>query len=274
MDFSGRAAIQRAMKPVSISAADECPVVERLAEKTQRRADAADAVLAEGREQLGDHLLAGCGPGRQLGYQRIVLERNLPTFVRARIEPNAGAGRLLKGGNPARRGHKPGVGVFGIDTALHGVPARVNVSLRIAKLLAGRYPDLLANQVDAGDEFRDRMLDLQPRVHLQKVEIAVGIHQKLDGPRVGVSAGTRGFYGRCAQDRAHCRIRLDQRRRSLFNHFLVASLQAAFAFAQVDRVPVLVGQNLHLDMPRPDDCLFDIDGFVAECLPRLGFRLF
>ncbi len=36
--------------------------------------------------------------------------------------------------------------------------------------LAGGDPDHLLDEVDAGDELGDRVLDLQPRVHLQKEE--------------------------------------------------------------------------------------------------------
>jgi hypothetical protein len=41
------------------------------------------------------------------------------------------------------------------------------------KLLAGGNADHLLDQVDAGHKFGDRMLDLQPRIHLEEIERAV-----------------------------------------------------------------------------------------------------
>ena len=40
---------------------------------------------------------------------------------------------------------------------------------------AGGHVDLLAHQIEAGDQFRDGMLNLQTRVHFQKVKFAADI---------------------------------------------------------------------------------------------------
>jgi hypothetical protein len=70
------------------------------------------------------------------------------------------------------------------------------------------------DEVQPGDQFRDWVLDLQPRVHFQEVEVAVLVHQKLDRPgglitdrlcqlhrllahglsRPGVQESARGFF--------------------------------------------------------------------------------
>ena len=44
------------------------------------------------------------------------------------------------------------------------------------------------------------------------------------------------------------------------------------ALAEINRVPVLIGQNLHFDVPRIDDRLLDIDFAVAERSLRLAAR--
>ena len=46
-------------------------------------------------------------------------------------------------------------------------------------------------------------------------------------------------------------------------------LRRAFALAQMHHVAVLIGQNLHFDVPRPFDVSFQIDAGIAE--GRLGF---
>ena len=55
-----------------------------------------------------------------------------------------------------------------------------------AKRLAGGDADLLAHQVDAGDHLGHRMLDLQARVHLDEVELAVLV-EELDGADAAVA---------------------------------------------------------------------------------------
>ena len=51
---------------------------------------------------------------------------------------------------------------------------------------ASRDADLPLHQVDASDELGDRMFDLDARVHLEEIELAVRVEQELAGSRVGV----------------------------------------------------------------------------------------
>ena len=52
--------------------------------------------------------------------------------------------------------------------------------------LAARQANLPGHEVDAGHHLSDRMLDLQARVHLEEVEAAVLVEQKLDRSGIGV----------------------------------------------------------------------------------------
>ncbi len=55
----------------------------------------------------------------------------------------------------------------------------------------------------------------------------------------------------------------------------MAPLDGTLALAKPDCIAVLIGQHLHLDVPRIDDSLFDIDFAVAErtlCLALRGFE--
>ncbi len=126
------------------------------------------------------------------------------------------------------------------------------------------------------------MLDLQPRVHLQKVEIAVAVDDELH--RAGAPVADR--LGKRDGLRAHRGARggVEERRRRLLDDLLVAALDGAFALAEVDDVAMRVGEHLDLDVPRLLDELLDEDAVVAEggtrfragerkALPRLRFVL-
>ena len=77
------------------------------------------------------------------------------------------------------RGHER-VRVLGVDAALDRVAALDDVALAERQLLAGGDADLLLDDVDAGDELGDRVLDLHPRVHLDEVELVVLV-EELEG---------------------------------------------------------------------------------------------
>ncbi len=60
-------------------------------------------------------------------------------------------------------------------------------------------------------------------------------------------------------------------RRRLLDHLLVAPLHGAVALAQVDRVLVLVGQDLDFNVARVLEKLLHVHGRIVEC--SAGFRL-
>ena len=68
---------------------------------------------------------------------------------------------------------------------------------------SGRDFNLLAYQVDAEDLFGDWMFDLQPRVHLQKVEVAILVEKKFDRTRADIVHRARRFDGNLAHRSAH-----------------------------------------------------------------------
>ncbi len=111
------------------------------------------------------------------------------------------------------------------------------------------------------------MLDLQARVHLEKVEIARPIDDELDGSGAGVADGASKFAGLLAHRPAG--VGVEERRRRLLDDLLIPALDRAFTLTQVDAVAVLVGENLDLDVPRLRDELLDEDAVVPEA--RLGF---
>ena len=111
-------------------------------------------------------------------------------------------------------------------------------------------------------ELGHRMLDLQPRVHLEEVEALVLAGDELD--RAGAVVADR--LGQRDRLLAHLLARrlVEQRRRRLLDDLLVAALDRAFALAEIDDVAVLVAEHLDLDVARIDDELLDEHAVVAE----------
>ena len=130
--------------------------------------------------------VAGRGPGAELGDHRVVEHRDLVALAHAGVVADriAAVASPSCGGSvadqPADRGQEAAVGVLGVDAALHRPAVDLQVLLGERQLLAGGRADHLLDQVDAGDQLGDRVLDLQAGVHLQEVEALVLAGDELD----------------------------------------------------------------------------------------------
>src|SRR5690606_4148359 len=91
--------------------------------------------------------------------------------------------------------------------------------------------------------------------------------QELDGARADVLDGLRPAHGRVAHSRAE--LGRECGRGRLLDQLLVPPLDRAVALAEVHHPPVLVAQDLELDVARPGEVLLDVDAFVAEGRSRL-----
>ena len=140
----------------------------------------------------------------------------------------------------------------------------------VPELLAGRDPEHLAHQVDAGDLLGDAVLDLEPGVDLEEGDGAVPGDQEL--------AGAGADVPRLAQDRLAGLVEPgdlvvgEERRGRLLDQLLVAALERAVAGGDDDDVAVLVGQALGLDVPRLVEELLDQALAAAERPDRLADR--
>ena len=150
-----------------------------------------------------------------------------------------------------------------------GRALELHVLLLEGELLAGRDLQHLLDEIEPGDELGHRMLHLEPRVHLEEIEIAVLVDDELD--RAGGVVTDR--LGQSDGLRSHRRARLgvEERARRLLDHLLIAALDRAFALIEMNDVAVLVAEHLDLDMPRLLDIFLDEHAVVAEA--RLGLRL-
>ena len=138
----------------------------------------------------------------------------------------------------------------------------------IGQRSSGSQPELFPDDVEAGHQLRDPMLDLEPGVDLEEIGRPVGCPQELGRGRVLESGGGRDpdrpvvqvapFVGRQAG------------RRRLLDQLLVTSLERAISLADGDDASCHVAQQLDLDMSGgPDDAL-QVDRPVTERGQGLG----
>src|SRR5438046_4010062 len=102
------------------------------------------------------------------------------------------------------------------------------------------------------------MLYLEAGVHLEEVEISVGVDQKLGRPGAVVTGFSRDPDRGVAHRGAHLGIGGDQGRRALFDDLLMAALQRTLALPEVNQVAMLVAEQLDFDVPRILEHLFDV----------------
>ena len=130
--------------------------------------------------------------------------------------------------------------------------------------------ELPLDDVDAGRQLADRVLDLQARVQLDEVEGAVRADQELEG--AGAPIPDRA--ARTLRRRLHllARLRRQRGRGRLLDQLLVAPLDRALALAEREHAASAVAEHLDLDVARGRDRLLDVEAAVAEGGERLGGR--
>ena len=105
----------------------------------------------------------------QLGDERVVEAGDFGARLDSRVDSDSRAAGLAIAGDAARRGQEACARVLGVDPALDRVAGEVDLVLAERQGVAGGDQDLLPHQVEPGHLLGDRVLDLQPRVHLQEV---------------------------------------------------------------------------------------------------------
>ncbi len=229
----------------------EVGVGEDAAEEVDVGRDAADDILVQRAQHAVDGRLARGRVGDELGEHGVVVERNAPALVDGAVFAQAGAAGLDELGDPAGRREEVVVRIFGVDAALDGVAAQLDILLRDGQRLAFGDGELQMDEVEAGDELGDGVLDLQARVHLEEVEVLL--------PRRGGTRWCRRWCSRREREldgglaHAAAQIFADDGGRRFLDHLLVAALHGAFAFAEVEAVAVMVGDELYLDVARLKD---------------------
>src|SRR5262249_44027668 len=111
------------------------------------------------------------------------------------------------------------------------------------------------------------MLDLDAGVHLDEVELPVLV-EELDGADAEIFELAHRLCHRLADGRA--RSLVERGTGAFLPDLLVAALQGAVAFAEVDGVAAAIAQYLDFDMAGPAEIFLEIERLVAE--RRLGLR--
>jgi len=137
-----------------------------------------------------------------------------------------------------------------------------------------RFPtgdaNLPGDQIQPGDCFGHRVLDLQPRVHLHEEKLAARIQQKLHGAGADITDRLRRTHSRFAHRPAQ--LGRQTRRRGFFDDFLVPTLDRAVALVEVEAVAVLIGEHLNLHMTWLEQILFHQHPRIAKRRLRFALR--
>src|SRR5262249_55906952 len=80
-----------------------------------------------------------------------------------------------------------GLRVFRIQPTFQRVPTEFDLFLPMWKRSASCYQDLIAHKINACDQLRYRMFDLNASIHFHEVEAIGFINQKLKRSHVGVA---------------------------------------------------------------------------------------
>jgi len=122
--------------------------------------------------------------------------------------------------------------VLAVDAELDGVA--VGLGVAVVEKAALRDPELLPHQVDAGDLFGYRVLDLEPGVHLEERDRTVFADQELAGAGAQVADLLEDRLRRVVQELGL--LIGEEGRGRLFHELLVPALQGAVAGRHDDDV--------------------------------------
>jgi hypothetical protein len=225
-----------------------------------------DGGLLQGAAQPGEGLGAVPAPRDHLGDHRVVLRRDGVTDADPGVHADAGPGRQPQQLDPAGRRGEALLGVLGGEPCLDGVPVgRGRVALEPAPR---GHVQLQLHQVQPGGLLGHRVLHLQPGVDLEeRGELLLRLVEELDGARADVARGPDQRDGGLTQ--GGVLLRAQRRRAGLLEDLLVAPLHRAVAHTGRPHRAVLVGDDLHLDVPAALDQPLHEDDRVAEALLRL-----
>src|SRR5210317_1995464 len=143
----------------------------------------------------------------------------------------------------------------------------LDIFLLDRKTFATCDAQLLAHDVDTCNHFRNRVLDLQARVHFDEVELTVFV-QELERAGTAIADLLTGIYASFAN--AVALLLGNSRRRRFLDYLLVTTLHRAVALTQVDSVAVRVSQYLEFDMSWLFKKFFHVDDVIGECCARFG----
>src|SRR5690606_38621518 len=150
----------------------------------------------------------------QLADHRVIVRRHLVAGIDVGIHTYARTTRRIEAGDQARAGQE-GFSVFSVDAAFDGMTIEHHIALLDRQLLPGSDTQLLADQIDTGDHFGDRVFDLHAGVHFNEIELPA-FEQELEGAGAAVTDADAGFGADAADLLAQ--LVADARCRRFFHH--------------------------------------------------------
>ena len=212
-------------------------------------------------------------PGDDFSQHGIVIRRNLI----ARFDPGIQA-QARDAFGPAQMSDLPYARqvvarrILRVQTCFDRVAAPGDLCLGSRHRLALRNAQLPFDQIDAGNEFRDRMLHLQAGIHFHEVEILSIVHQKFHGARTNVTHRLGGFDGGLRHRRTH--FGAQARRRRFFDDLLMPALHRTVAIEQTQSLSVRVGKDLHFHVPGLGKVALHEQAIIAKGGARQTLRRF
>src|SRR5690606_39107182 len=161
-----------------------------------------------------------------------------------------------------------------------GRRARIRAKAELRERAAAGDLELQLHQIEPEDFLRYRVLDLDARIGLHEEQFlalaALGVEQELEGAERAIARAARQPERMLEQ--AFALPRAQRRARRDLDHLLVAALQRAFAFAEVDAVAGAVAEDLYFEVAGRRQEALDVDIRIAErglglgsaALPGLG----
>ncbi len=199
----------------------------------------------------------GCHPAQRirpiramhddLREQGVVVDRHPITRHDAGVHPQRRRLRwkLQATDDPAGRQKLP-QRIFGAQADFKRMPHALDRRLRQRQRFAGRHAQLPFHQIQPGDHLRDRVLDLQPRIHLHEMQSATGITHELH------RAGTRVVHRpRHPHRQLTQRLPLCCRQatcRCFLQDLLVTTLHRAVPLEEMHDPAEAITENLYLQM--------------------------
>src|ERR1019366_9548624 len=239
-------------------AAAERLVHDDLLEIPEIGLDPRDARASEGVVHGVDRFVARRALRDDLGQERIVKGRDLGAGFDPAVDARVGIERDVH----ERAGAWLIVlrWIFGVEAHFDG---RAAWDDRRELQRAARLEEHPLDEVDARDRLGHAVLDLQARVHFEKVEVLRrGIEDEIHRACRAILHGLAEAQRRVEQPFA--RHRQEARGRGLFDHLLVSALDGAIALAEDDDVAMPVAEDLHFDVARALDELLEVGARLAE----------
>ena len=226
--------------------------------------DAANLERVDGAPHLLDRQRPASAVHNELRNERVVEWRDHGPVGHAAVHPDALAGRRAVGHDAARGREEIANRVFRVHPTLDRVAPMRDLGRRDLEAIPRRDPKLLSDEVDAGHGLGDRVLHLEPRIHLVECETAV-VEQEFHRAGVPISHRLKPADGHV--DEARSERSRDGGRGSLFDELLMTSLDTALPLDEPDGAAG-VNEDLNLDVSRTLKELLEEEVRIPEVRQR------